>query len=397
MLSNCWEQAPLDSCNKNDKMKSILLIILFLSCIGCDSVINSDRQPTNDDLETIVSEFENELGNDLTNDSIDGSISAAIVSGNRIIWLKAFGYADRENKILADTATIYRAGSISKSFTAFLMMQLVDEGIIKLTDPVELYFPEIRKLQGYSDSTRITFLQLASHTSGLCREPELENANSGEIDEWERKLVASIPTTYFESNPGTKYNYSNIGYGILGLALSRATGKPFIQLIQEKIFVPLEMKRSFYVIPDELTTKLAVGMEGGPSEIIDTESPKVEHHGRGYKVPNGGVYSTPNDLAKFMITNLGYNPILKRESLERMQTEKGPEPNRYGLGFMIFHNDQISIVGHNGQVLGYTSQFAFEKESEFGVIIMRNYTQGSTDLDKASFILLSKLKQFEKQ
>lgn len=79
-----------------------------------------------------------------------------------------------------------------------------------------------------------------------------------------------------------------------------------------------------------------------------------------------------------------------------MHTEKGPEPNKYGLGFMIFHNDQINIVGHNGQVVGYTSQFAFEKESKYGVILMRNYTRGATDLDKASFILLNKLKQLGK-
>jgi CubicO group peptidase (beta-lactamase class C family) len=350
-----------------------------------------------DDLETIISEFEKELESDLTKDSVDGSISAAIVSWDRVIWSKAFGYADRANKILADTTTIYRAGSISKSFTAFLMMELIDEGIIKLTDPVELYFPEIRKLRGYSDSTTITFFQLASHTSGLSREPQLENANEGRIDDWEEKLVASIPFAYFESSPGTKYNYSNIGYGILGLALSRATGKPFMQLIQERIFVPLKMKRSLYVVPEALTAKLAIGMNGGPSEIMDTESPRSEHLGRGYKVPNGGIYSTPNDLAKFMINNLGYNPILKGESLETMQTEQGPEPNKYGLGFMIFHNDQISMVGHNGHVLGYTSQFAFERESKFGVILMRNYTWGSTDLDKASFILLGKLRQLKKQ
>ena len=277
------------------------------------------------------------------------------------------------------------------------MMQLSDEGIIQLSDPVELYLPEIRNLLGYSDSTKVTFLQLASHTSGFSREPQLENADSGPIVDWERKVVTSIPTTYFIGKPGTKYSYSNIGFGILGLALSRAAGKPFMQLVQQKIFVPLDMKRSFYVIPEDLEEKLAVGMEGGPSEIIDTESPRVEHNGRGYKVPNGGIYTTPNDLAKFMISNLGYTPILKKESLAFMQTEKGPEPNKYGVGFMIFHNDQVSIVGHNGKVSGYTSQFAFEKESKFGVILMRNYAWGATDLDKASFILLNKLRQLKGQ
>jgi CubicO group peptidase (beta-lactamase class C family) len=378
-------------------MKPILLTILFLGYIGCGKVIDSDRPLATGDVERIIGEFENQLKSDLDKDSINGSISAAIVSGNRIIWSKAFGYSNRTNKILADTTTIYRAGSISKSFTAFLMMQLVDEGVIKLTDPIELYFPEIRTLKGYADSTRITFLELASHTSGLSREPGLEHANEGRIEDWEKKLLASIPTTYFESSPGTKFNYSNIGYGILGLALSRATGKPFTQLIQEKIFVPLQMKQSFYVVPDGLRASLAMGMEGGPSEIIDTESPKAEHDGRGYKVPNGGIYSTPNDLAKFMISNLGYNFILSGQSLETMQTEKGPEPNKYGLGFMVFRNNQINMVGHNGQVLGYTAQFAFEKDSKFGVILMRNYTWGATDLNKASFILLSKLRQLEKK
>lgn len=376
-------------------MKWILLTILFFCYIGCDKTIDSDKDAPANDLEAIINQFESQLKSDLTKDSLGGSISAVIIRENKVIWSKAFGFANREN--LADTTTIYRAGSISKSFTAFLMMQLMDEGIIKLDDPVELYLPEIRKLLGYSDSTKITFLQLASHTSGLSREPQLENADSGPIDEWERKLVASIPTTYFISTPGTKYSYSNIGFGILGLALSRAAGKPFMQLVQEKIFVPLEMKHSFYVIPDELEETLAVGMEGGPSEKIDTESPKAEHNGRGYKVPNGGIYSTPNDLARFMISNLGYSLILKKESLDFMQTEKGPEPNKYGVGFMIFHNDQVSIVGHNGKLPGYTSQFAFEKHSKFGVILMRNYSWGATDLDKASFILLSKLRQLKGQ
>jgi CubicO group peptidase (beta-lactamase class C family) len=376
-------------------MKLLLLTALFLSFISCDKAINTDGQILTDDLQNIINQFESELKSDLAKDNVGGSISAAIILEDKIIWSKAFGYADAEKKILADTLSIYRAASISKSFTAFLMMRLVEDGIVKLSDPVEKYFPEIRNLRGYSDSTRITFLQLASHTSGLKREPQLADANKGRIADWEKKLVASISTTSFESRPGIKFSYSNIGYGILGLALSRAANIPFMQLMQEKVFGPLGMKRSFYVIPDEFTTKLAVGMEGGPGDI-NTELPYAEHEGRGYKVPNGGIYSTPNDLAKFMICNMGYNSILKRESLETMQKEKGPEPNKYGLGFMVFHNDQIDIVGHNGQVLGYTSQLAFEKESKFGVILMRNYTIGATDLDKTSFILLSKLSQLKK-
>ncbi len=363
--------------------------------IRCDHASHSTSQSGNENLRKIISQFENELKSDLAKDSINGSISACIVKENKVIWSRAFGYADAENKILADTLTIYRAGSISKSFTAFLMMQLFEEKIIMLNDPVELYFPEIKRLKGYSNSTKITFQQLASHTSGLSTEPGLENAKSGPIGDWEHKVTASIPTTSFESQPGTRFSYSNIGYAILGLTLSRATGKPFMELVRGKIFVPLKMNNTFYKVPDKFKTKLAVGMARGPSKIIDTDLPKKDHEGRGYAVPNGGIYTTSNDLAKFMICNLGYSTILNNESLAEMQVEKDPARNKYGLGFMVFHTDQINIIGHNGFIAGYEAEFAFEKESKFGVILMRNYNDGATDLDKASFILLSKLRQLK--
>jgi CubicO group peptidase (beta-lactamase class C family) len=378
-------------------INAAVFVFLLLAVPGCDKALTSEttEERKSDDLQTIINQFETELKNDVAKDSIGGSISAAIVHENKIIWSRAFGYADNVNKILADTTTIYRAGSISKSFTAFLMLQLVDEGVIKLTDPIESFFPEIRKVQGYPDSDKITFLQLASHTSGLSREPTLENANTGNLNDWDTKLIAALPTTTLVGRPGAQYNYSNIGYGILGMALSRATRKPFVQLMHERIFTPLQMDQTSFEVPKERLPKLAVGMERGPSGI-DTVLPKTEHQGRGYKIPNGGIYSTPNDLARFMINNMGYNSILKTESLAAMQSEHGPQPNKYGLGFMIFHNHEIYLVGHNGQVAGYTSQFAFEKESKFGVLIMRNYNWGVTDLDKASFILLTKLEKLKK-
>ena len=77
-----------------------------------------------------------------------------------------------------------------------------------------------------------------------------------------------------------------------------------------------------------------------------------------------------------------------------MQSAKGHE-SRYGLGFMVFKQGDLNIVGHNGQVSGYTAQFAFERNSRYGVILMRNYTHGATDLDKMSFELLSKLRQLD--
>jgi CubicO group peptidase (beta-lactamase class C family) len=165
--------------------------------------------------------------------------------------------------------------------------------------------------------------------------------------------------------------------------------------MKDKIFIPMKMNSSYFQIPNDITPRLAQGIDGGPSGEIDTETPRIEHAGRGYKVPNGGIYSTPNDLAKFMMCNMGYQSILKPETLELMQSGKGPDANTYGFGFSILKEKGINIIGHGGSVSGYTAQLSFEKESKYGVVIMRNYNWGTTDLWMRSYILLRDLKQLK--
>ncbi|HVU58132.1 MAG TPA: serine hydrolase domain-containing protein [Puia sp.] len=321
-----------------------------------------------------MSEFDHTIQKYIQSDSTQQSISFAVMHKDRILWSKAFGYADKENNIKADTSTIYRIGSVSKSFTSFLMMQLVEKGLLKLNDPVESFLPEIKNLKGYSDSTKITFLQLATHTSGLEREPELAGAADGPIASWEEKVLAAIPATAFGSRPGTKFSYSNIGYAILGLALSRAAGKPFITLMEENIFIPLQMNNTYYVVPQEKFTKLAKGRSKAFGQV-DLATPQREHLGRGYKVPNGGIYSTPNDLSKFIMAELGVYPLLNANARATIQTGKLPAAGeaKYGLGLYIYELDNKIMIHHSGSVAGYTAEMDFEKNSKYGVAIMCNY------------------------
>ncbi len=375
--------------------KTIFLISILTICFGCYTQSQNSRNDNS--LQSIINEFEKQLKKDVRDDNINGSISATIIKNNEIIWSKAFGISNNDSNTTADTNTIYRTGSISKCFTAFLMMQLVQEEIIELQDPIEDYLPEIKNLNGYSESTKITFVQLASHISGLQREPELNNAAIGLIEHWEKKIIQSIPKTSFKSRPGERYSYSNIGFGILGLALSRAANKDFKVLIEEKIFKPLNMSNSYFIVPDEKLNNLSKGMGGGPLGKINLEKPEIEHVGRGYKVPNGGIYSTPNDLGKFMLANMGYLNILNQENLALMQSPKTPQDNEwnYGLGFSLYQDSTFSTVGHGGSVSGYTASFLFEKEYHYGVILMRNYNWGITDLNLRSNILLRKLIELE--
>lgn len=134
----------------------------------------------------ILNDFQNKMQQGLTQ---GGSITVAIADKDRLIWAKAFGFSDQDAKVQADTSTIYRIGSITKSFTATVMMKLVEQGVVKLDDPVELYLPEIKNAKGYREDKKITLRQLASHTSGLERDPEGKGAAGGEMAQWEARVL----------------------------------------------------------------------------------------------------------------------------------------------------------------------------------------------------------------
>lgn len=369
-------------------MKNFLILLSLFFIFGCKVSKISDAN-----VDAILDEFEWQLQKDLRDDDLKGGISMVILKGDKIIRSRAFGFSDL-SKSSADTSGIYRIGSISKSFTAFLMMRMVEKGIISLDEPVVNFLPEVKSIKGYSDSTQFTFRQLASHTSGLSHLPKMEYRHGG-VEEWEAILLDCLPLTDFSSHPGERYLYSNIGYGILGMALSRAAKMPFIDLMKAEVFDPLEMNRTFYIIPEDMMKNWVHGRDGGPLGGYDDDRPRKELVGRSWAVPNGGIWSTANDLAKFMSCNMGYMKILSQDNLEIMQSSQTPEgswENNYGLGFTIYKDSVIHSIGHQGGTPGYRANLLFEKESEYGVILLRNYNWGTTDLNLRSSILLKKLK-----
>jgi CubicO group peptidase (beta-lactamase class C family) len=217
----------------------------------------------------------------------------------------------------------------------------------------------------------------------------------GPIETWDENLLSIIAYTRLETKPGQKFNYSNIGYSILGLALQRAAGKPYVQLVQDKILEPLNMTSTFFKVPDADTTRIADGI-ASIWGFTTTGIPREQRKGMGCVVPCGAIFSTPDDLAKFVISMMGYHPLLAPESFAEMEKPRTADRNQYGFGLGIIHNDSVNIIWHNGSVPGYTSQFAIENDSKYAVIIMRNYNQGCTVLEKFSFDLLKRLKLSEK-
>jgi CubicO group peptidase (beta-lactamase class C family) len=330
-----------------------------------------------------------------------GSVTAGVVVGKQLIWSKSYGEADMEKKIPADAETVYRLGSITKMFTALMLEQLVEAGKVHLSDPVEKYFPEIKAVQGrFPDAPPITLIQLATHTSGLDREPDdIEVATAGPVADWEKTLIAALPHLRYQFEPGTQFFYSNMGYAILGAALSRAAGESYLEYVPKHIFEPLGMTHSALELNSQILPHLSKGYAVmGPNGEVDSETPARENEkGRGYKVPNGAAYTTVGDLARFASFLMGQGPasVLKTSSLDRFQKEIIVPANidltdGYGVGFQVDKHDNYVAFGHGGSVAGYTAMLLINRQKGIGVIVFSNGAVDPGGLAEQSLDILSK-------
>tara|TARA_B100000809_G_scaffold51594_2_gene46852 strand:- start:6883 stop:8034 length:1152 start_codon:yes stop_codon:yes gene_type:complete len=370
------------------------LLVAAIGVLG-QSVLVSAQSPSRDEALTA---FSRQLRADVAADDVGGIVAGVMVDGD-LVWAQAFGWADRDARTPMSTASISRTGSISKSVTAVLMMRLLDEGVIGLDEPVERYLPAFASVKDRRvDAQPVTFRHLASHTAGLIREPQWPDAVVGPIELWDKRIVESFPLTAYDTVPGARYQYSNIGFGTLGLALAKAAGRPFMEMVRTEVLEPLGMTGSEFVVAGaKLEARLAAGYVIGQDGSIDGGQPAREHAGRGYKVPNGGVYSTVADLGRFMGAMSGVPGlrILSEESRQEALSIQTPEnPNRgYGLGFSVQIDEQgRKIASHGGSVAGYTAHMAFDPKARIGVVLLRNYGRGSTNLGTAAQGLVAQLR-----
>jgi CubicO group peptidase (beta-lactamase class C family) len=374
-------------------MKRIITIISLTILLFIGEIVCAEQIQINTAQRAIITEFNSLIEKDRIDDGIDGSVSFVIFSGDKLLLTQAYGPANKNS--LSGAKTTYRIGSITKSFTGFLLLVMQQNGQLDLDEPIEKYLPEVKQLINYANYQPITFRQLASHTSGVQRESQYGEANMGSVDKWESLVLNSISKTTINSTPGSRFRYSNIGYAILGLAISRAGKLPYIELVENLILKPLKMNDTFFVVPQQKIPNLARGMAGGPTAELNYNLPLQEHQGRGYRIPNGGLYSNAVDLAKFAAASMGYFDILtitNTHQLRKSQTPTKRLRSNYGIGFQLNEYEKLSTVGHGGSTPGYSAHLEYDEDSEFGIVILRNYNFGNTNLDLRSYALLKKLK-----
>lgn len=352
-------------------------------------------------LDAALKQVDARLAADMQRDG-GGGASVGVVIGDRLVWSKSYGFADMEAKRVATSDTDYRIGSLTKQFTALMMLQLVEKGKISLTDPLEKYVPEVRSIQNaHAGSPPITLLQVATMTSGLSREPGCPNHSVGPLNEWQQKVLSCLPETRYQFEPGTQYLYSNIGYATLGLALERAAGEPYIDYVTEHIFRPLGMSRTAFEPSTEVRANLAHGYTRSKTTppTFDRGGPDRELDGRGYRVPNGAVFSTVNDLAKFVEWELGEGPesLLKKETQDAnyqraySATDAPKEltmSSGYGLGFMVKRRGELVFLGHDGVTGGFVSAVFVHRPSKTGVIVLHNSGNGPFNQFEEAYMVL---------
>ncbi|MGA2196291.1 MAG: serine hydrolase [Bryobacteraceae bacterium] len=330
-----------------------------------------------------------------------GSVTAGVVSGRDLVWSKSYGEADMEKKTAADADTVYRIGSITKMFTALMLEQLVETKKVHLSDPVEKYFPEVKLVQDrFPGAPPITFIQLATHTAGLGREPDnTETYVTGAVGDWEKTLIAALPHTHYILEPGTRYAYSNIGFAILGAALARAAGEPYVEYVPKHILQPLGMTHSALERNAAMTPHLSKGYQLlGPNGGVDSETAQRENEtGRGYKVPNGTIYTTVGDMAHFASFLMGQGPetVLKIATLENFQMQLIVPADLglthgYGIGFEVERRENYTEFGHGGAVAGYTASLLMNRKAGVGVIVLSNGTANPTSIAQRALDILSK-------
>lgn len=297
---------------------------------------------------------------------------AVIVAENgNVVYSKGIGYADMENKVPVKTDTKFRLASVSKQFTATLIMQLVEKGKIKLDGNLSDYLPYYRKDIG----EKITISQILSHTAGIGNYTDVSDFMQNQVkNKFEPKdFVLKFCSNDLVFEPGTDWAYSNSGYFILGAVIEEVTGKTYEDNLQENIFTPLGMSNSGFEHSDRTYENYAKGYQNmfgeyKPARFLDMSIP--------YSA--GSLYSTVEDMLKWDLA-LYTEKILKKESLEKMFT---PIMKNYGYGWQIVNaplteSEKKKVITHSGGIFGFSSLETRLVDDNKFIMLLNNFEGGS--------------------
>ncbi|MFF8614689.1 serine hydrolase domain-containing protein [Streptomyces sp. NPDC015350] len=292
------------------------------------------------------------------------SLVAAVQRQGQIVWSGSRSCVDDH---APDTDTQFRIGSITKTFTAVLVLRLRDEGLLNLDDPLEKHLPGT----GVGD---VTIHQLLGHSAGLAAE------SPGPW--WERTpgaLRPELADVLGEQTrmhvPGHRHHYSNPGYTLLGALIEKARGASWEQALQREILEPLDMRRT----SSQPRSPHAGGWAVHPWADVMLPEPMED---LGLMAPAGQLWSTTGDLLRFAaFLAEGDDRVLSAASVRQMREPSAPgEPGdweiAYGLGLQVLRTDGRTLIGHTGSLPGFLASLWIDIENDVSAVVLTNTTAG---------------------
>jgi CubicO group peptidase (beta-lactamase class C family) len=298
------------------------------------------------------------------------SVVAAVVRDGDVVWSDAVGTVDgRPGGTVPTRDTVYRLGSITKTFVAVEVMRLRDEGSLDLADTAAQHLPELVSL----GLGRVSIAQLLTHTSGLQAETDGTWWERAPGADWPA-LVEAAPQLRFP--PGTRYHYSNVGYAVLGEVLARRRGVGWADAVQTGVLRPLGL-----AMTTRPSASAAPGLAVHPfADLVHAEP----EHDAGAMAPAGQLWSSIGDLAGWAAFLAGRTadvlaPDTLAEMLRPVALNDVPDvawTGAHGLGWQVWNVDGRRYAGHGGSMPGFLATLRVDLETGDGAVVLTNATSG---------------------
>lgn len=313
----------------------------------------------------------------LKNHNVPG-VGVALVHKDSIIWTGGFGFADIDKKKPVTGKTVFRVGSITKTFVALGLLKLVERGELNLDDELRRIAPEIQFENPWSASDPIRLVHLLEHTAGF------DDMHFNEIISPQGKaltaqeaLAVNPSSRVVRWRPGTRTSYSNPGYGIAGYILEKYSGERFEDFLKALILNPLGMTEASFERSGVNDSLMSEGYN-----VVDGAAQKVTHHNILLRWA-GSLYASPTDLAKFtrLMLNSGMQDSTQMflpSTIARMEypvsnlAAKSGLKLGYGLANYSSVEGKFRHCGHSGGITGFISRFRYIPEANVGYVVLLN-------------------------
>ncbi|MBW6465650.1 MAG: beta-lactamase family protein [Brevefilum sp.] len=336
-----------------------LIILLFFTGVSAETTSEPEIQPN---LEAAEAYLEAQM----RRHGFKG-MAAAITQGDEIIYLSGFGSAGGGQPIAPQTP--FFIGSVSKSFTALAVMQLVDQGLVDLDSPVQTYLPWFTTLD-HASSSQITVRHLLNQTSGLSnssfRRPRITAETTLE------ESVRHLSQAQLTAEPGTQFNYFNPNYNVLAQVVEAVSGMSFNRYLVENIFEPLEMEHSFVDRASAENAGLATGYSFFFGMTIPRQQPFYPA-----EIPAGFIISSAEDMAHYMIAQVNdgsfnQKAILSPAAVAVMHAAPADVPGDYAMGWIVQESNGLKTIRHNGAVETFYADVILLPEHALGITLLLN-------------------------